>query len=417
MKVIKKVTILVSIQIFLIFASFLILTFFESQKTFAGNSVNVAGKNRLLTSKVIIALKDYQLNRDSEGKSILALNELKENMVFLRDGGTRASIHLHELQQNFEEDWNKVNEKYLELEESILKIVNIKNKEGFVSSEQVEFAEQKSVALIDASDILTNKLGFDLEKLSNLLIQLQIILAGINVGAHIFLIYLIVKIFRKESEEKSKIEKLATIGEFSSRIAHDLRNPLGVIKLNMRMLKPKIESTLDEKSKERLESVDNAVNRMSHQIDDIMDYVRIKPVIFEETPVSEIINDTLARLKIPNTVKIQLPENDLKIFCDKEKLVIVMINLISNALDAINYRGQISIRTFEKDKNTVIEVEDSGPGIENKNLSKIFEPLFTTKEKGTGLGLASCKSIIEQHRGVIFVKTEPTIFSITLPKK
>ena len=104
-------------------------------------------------------------------------------------------------------------------------------------------------------------------------------------------------------------------------------------------------------------------------------------------------------------------------FGGPEQIQVVFSNLILNAIQAIDKDdGRILIRTFESEKDFVIEFEDSGSGIIPDNVSRIFDPLFTTKQTGTGLGLVICKTIIEQHGGIITVKTSPTIFTITLPK-
>jgi signal transduction histidine kinase len=78
--------------------------------------------------------------------------------------------------------------------------------------------------------------------------------------------------------------------------------------------------------------------------------------------------------------------------------------------------GEIVIEAYEDEHNSIIKVKDSGPGIPNENLAKIFEPLFTTKQQGTGLGLATCKNIVSQYGGTIEVNNNPTTFTITIPK-
>ena len=88
-----------------------------------------------------------------------------------------------------------------------------------------------------------------------------------------------------------------------------------------------------------------------------------------------------------------------------------------NSIQAMHEGGTIEISISEKDNMAVLEFTDSGEGIPDENLGKVFEPLFTTKQKGTGLGLASCKNIVEQHMGKISVKNNPTTFIIELPKK
>jgi signal transduction histidine kinase len=95
---------------------------------------------------------------------------------------------------------------------------------------------------------------------------------------------------------------------------------------------------------------------------------------------------------------------------------IVFSNLILNAIQSIGEaKGTINIRAKKKQNNIEIKIEDSGPGIAQSVYDKIFDPLVTTKQEGTGLGLASCKSIIEQHRGTISASNKPTTFTITLP--
>ena len=106
----------------------------------------------------------------------------------------------------------------------------------------------------------------------------------------------------------------------------------------------------------------------------------------------------------------------MKIDCDPLKLDAVFINLIVNSIQAMPEGGEINIKIFEKDNMAILEFSDSGQGIPENDLHKVFEPLFTTKQKGTGLGLASCKNIVEQHDGKISVKNNPTTFIIKIPK-
>ena len=135
----------------------------------------------------------------------------------------------------------------------------------------------------------------------------------------------------------------------------------------------------------------------------------------ETHSIHEILNSTIADISKPEKIKIDTKGPDVKIDCDFEGLKIVLINLITNAIQSIGTEGTIKINIVEKTNFVLIEVEDSGPGIPESNLSTIFDPLFTTKKEGTGLGLVSCKSLIELHNGTISVKNNPTTFTITLP--
>jgi signal transduction histidine kinase len=110
-----------------------------------------------------------------------------------------------------------------------------------------------------------------------------------------------------------------------------------------------------------------------------------------------------------------LPEKDFKINCDARKIEGVLSNIVNNAVQAINGQGEIDVETETDSKFLTIKIKDSGPGISEENLDKIFEPMFTTKTTGTGLGLVICKSIVEQHGGTISVTNKPTTFTIALP--
>jgi signal transduction histidine kinase len=157
---------------------------------------------------------------------------------------------------------------------------------------------------------------------------------------------------------------------------------------------------------------------MSHQIDDVLNFVRITPLKLSESKISEIINGSIDSLEIPNNIKLKIQNSDFTILCDVKKLETVFTNIILNAIQAIgNLEGSIDVKSKPNKDNIEIEISDSGPKIPSEILDKVFEPLFTTKEKGTGLGLSSCKNIIEQHGGAIYAKNNPTTFTIILPKK
>ena len=91
-------------------------------------------------------------------------------------------------------------------------------------------------------------------------------------------------------------------------------------------------------------------------------------------------------------------------------------NLITNSIQAVNDDGDITIQVSTIDDDIIIEIVDTGPGMTESLISKIFDPLFTTKSHGTGLGLSICKTIVEQHGGKILVKSNPTTFTVTIPK-
>lgn len=227
----------------------------------------------------------------------------------------------------------------------------------------------------------------------------------------------------RQTQEMLKTERLSTIGNLAARIAHDLRNPLSVIQSTSQILKLKLDVNLDDKTREQWARLDRAVYRMSHQLEDVMDYVRISPLKKRDYSLCVIIQDVMERIVRPENITIKVPQNDRIIFCDPEKLEIVFVNLLINAIQAVENRGVVSIRILDdpQDQNNVlVKVSDTGVGIADEIHEKIFEPLFTTKQVGTGLGLSSCKNIIEQHGGKISVLSKVgkgTTFTIKIPKK
>jgi signal transduction histidine kinase len=222
----------------------------------------------------------------------------------------------------------------------------------------------------------------------------------------------------EKTREVLKSERLSAIGELSGRLAHDLRNPLSVMKMSVDLLK---QDSSDSKISDpiiakRISLIEKSIERISHQVDDVLGYVRISPLKLSNISVFELVENSTQKINVPNDVHVIISDSNLKIDCDADKLDAVFINLIVNSIQAMHEGGKIEINISAKENMVVLEFIDSGEGIPEEHLEKVFDPLFTTKQKGTGLGLASCKNIIEQHQGTISVKNNPTTFTIKLPK-
>jgi len=217
------------------------------------------------------------------------------------------------------------------------------------------------------------------------------------------------------TEQKLKQGKLTAMGSASARLVHDIRNLLSTIKTAVDLIKSKT-NTMDEKTVEQHKRLDRAVDKMTFQVNSVMDFVRTGPLHMGDHTIAEIIDSSLGDIDVPEGIKITRPEDEVLIRCDRKALEVAMSNLITNAMQAVGSEGEINIRAGESEDKWVIEVEDSGPGIPEEILPRIFESLYTTKEEGTGLGLVSCRSIIEQHDGTINAYNNPTRFVIELPK-
>lgn len=236
-----------------------------------------------------------------------------------------------------------------------------------------------------------------------------------NVGLVCGYVAPIQKIHTKAME---KSDKLKAIGELAARLAHDLRNPLSVIKNTIEIMEGKPRLLLEEKVI-YYGRLNRSIERISHQIEDVLDFVRPTTLNFEKHLLNEIIASTLEKIVKPDAIKIHIPKNFVYSICDATKIEVVLTNLLVNAIQSIENSGQVDIKLFDAKNDTMIQVSDTGCGITHDVLPKIFEPLFSTKQTGTGLGLASCKKIIEQHNGMIKVASEPnkgTTFTIILPK-
>lgn len=211
-------------------------------------------------------------------------------------------------------------------------------------------------------------------------------------------------------------EKLTTIGKRTTSFSHDVRNPLSLVRTQLEILQIKLLKEEDLNSKVAFMRIFYALNGIDHMIEQVLDYAREKPLQITETKLSNILRLCIMGIEIPENIKIKLPKEDYSILCDDHQMGIVFNNLILNAIESFEDGGIIEIKVSSQIDNILIEIQDSGSGISNDILEKIFEPQFTTKKTGTGFGLASCFRIITQHKGTINVQNNPTRFLIKLPK-
>jgi signal transduction histidine kinase len=223
-----------------------------------------------------------------------------------------------------------------------------------------------------------------------------------------------------EDLEKYKLkiiqqEKLSSIGELASRLAHDIRNPLTVIKVTLDLIKSKNKNLTPEEI-EKFDRVDIAMYRITHQIDNVLDFIKNKSLKFEKYFINDIINSVIEDIPKLKNIEIETICENSEIECDFEAMKVALINLSVNAIQAIKDQGKIKISSKIRGDKVIIQIEDSGPGIPKESFDKIFDPLYTTKEEGTGLGLVSCKSIVEQHHGKITVENNPTRFTVEIPR-
>jgi signal transduction histidine kinase len=223
----------------------------------------------------------------------------------------------------------------------------------------------------------------------------------------------------KTTNELIKSERFSAIGELASRISHDIRNPLSNLNMSIELMKnsPPDTKITDGIINEKLELASKNIERISHQVNNVLGFVQNRQMNKSNFLLSDCIQETIESIHTINNITIKVPKSEIKISADFFQIQIVFNNLMINAIQAIGKdKGEISIRISEDSKNSIIEIENSGPSIPEDILPHIFDSLVTTKQVGTGLGLVSCKTIIENHEGTINVKNNPTTFTITIPK-
>lgn len=221
-------------------------------------------------------------------------------------------------------------------------------------------------------------------------------------------------------QELIKAEKFATVGRLSSSVAHELRNPLAAIK-NISYFLLKMKSFNDEKTKQMVEMLSSEVLRANKIITELLDYSRIKKLAKLSVDIETFIDRVVKMVPLQENIKLTKKIENFNIEFDPDKITQVLINLISNAKDAMPPEGgEITISAKKTDTTGQILIQDNACGMSEDTVAHLFEPLFTTKLKGIGLGLPIVKEIIDAHQGKISVTSKEnigTIFTIELPLK
>jgi signal transduction histidine kinase len=219
---------------------------------------------------------------------------------------------------------------------------------------------------------------------------------------------------------KSLIEKtqMATLGKMSAYLAHEIRNPLEAISGAVEVIKLKGKSNLNNGF---FEIINEEIQTLNNFLEEFLNFARIKSYEFEKIDIINILIDISKLLEpmIKNKNIILTTEfnsNHRYIKGDINKIKSVFTNIILNSVEAIKKSGYIRVKIKDNKDFIIVYIEDNGSGINNKNLDKIFNPFFSTKKSGSGIGLSISKEIIEKHQGKIKAKIENnTIFEIKLP--
>jgi len=224
---------------------------------------------------------------------------------------------------------------------------------------------------------------------------------------------------REAQEHLVRMEKLAVIGKLGSGVAHELRNPLGVISNSIYYLNLTLGDA-DPKVRKHLQIIDREVVRSNKIITDLMSFVRVAELDAVPSDINELITEAQEETGIPSAIEVEtsLQEDLPQVRLDPGKIKQVLVNLLTNAVQAMSGQGKLGIASRAQDGSVCIEVSDTGCGIDPEVMDKIWEPLFTTKAKGIGLGLAISKMLVENHGGHIYARNNcdgGATFSVELP--
>jgi PAS domain S-box-containing protein len=233
---------------------------------------------------------------------------------------------------------------------------------------------------------------------------------------------------RDAQEQLIRQEKLAVLGQLASGVAHELRNPLGVIANAVYFLKA-VQPNADAAILDYLGIISAEVNNADKIVTDLLDFARIKGVARETTTLAALIEDVLQKYPPAANITVvsEYPNPLPPLFVDPRQIEQVLTNLVINACQAMPQGGALTLRAEgvsepmsagPEPSSVALQVRDTGTGISPENMKKLFEPLFTTKAKGIGLGLAVSKKLIEANGGRIEVQSEPgqgSTFTIFLP--
>jgi hypothetical protein len=227
---------------------------------------------------------------------------------------------------------------------------------------------------------------------------------------------------QRQIEQKFReLERKALLSETAATLAHEIRNPLNCINLTVDVLIDTSKNENRESDYSLLVNIKKEVQHLNKMVGEFLAMGKPKPLILKEFPLHELVEEVniliKRQLQEKNIEVLQFIDKSLRVVADKEQLRLVLLNLFLNAGSAIGDNGLIEITAQSNNGEILLNVKDNGCGIRDDDLPKIFEPYFTTRDDGTGLGLALVKRIVEDHGGTITAgnnESRGATFTITL---
>jgi signal transduction histidine kinase len=234
----------------------------------------------------------------------------------------------------------------------------------------------------------------------------------------------------RDSQDKlARTERLSALGQIAGSVSHELRNPLGTIRNSMGMVR-QLTANKGLGVERALDRIERAVQRCDVIVGDILEFSRVQELKREETSIDAWLTEMLDEHEVPAAITFQRElAADALVMLDRTRFRQVFVNLIDNAVQAMldpewavgdDRPATLIVRSEAAGPHVRVSVIDNGPGIADDKLGRIFEPLFTTKVKGVGLGLPTVRKLVEQHGGTIDVEStvgEGTTFTVWLPRQ
>ena len=222
-------------------------------------------------------------------------------------------------------------------------------------------------------------------------------------------------------EQIKRADRLSAIGQLSASLAHEIRNPLASIDGATNLIES--EQTPPEMRRASLAIIRKEVQRLNRLLTNLLDFARPRKPEFQSLQADRLIDATIALVNHAAqqkgiTLRKDVPSGVPTFECDPEQMKQVVLNLAMNAVQAMTAAGDIVFGARQNDSSVIISVRDQGPGINDEDLDKIFNPFYTTKDAGTGLGLSVVYQFVTQHGGVVTAQRNPEggmTFSLTIP--
>ncbi len=256
-----------------------------------------------------------------------------------------------------------------------------------------------------------------------LIFGLSILIMGMIFIALLFIVHKAEKTIAERAREQRELEtqldqaeRLATLGQMIAGVSHEIRNPLGIIRSTAELMGSM--STGNESQAKLSGLIVEESSRLNNIVTEFLDFARPQAPHFQDCDLNEILRKNLQFLETElETKKIllkdNLPQRPLPLKADPQLLYRSFLNIIMNAVQAMENPGILSVNVSEENAHYQVVIEDDGGGIDEENIKKIFDPFFSTKDKGSGLGLSIVRNIIEGHKGRIWIEN----LESTAPKR